>query len=107
MAITTALLIILSALSVPFVIGWRRAARSLSRGRRPAGAVAGSACHRIRDERPRHPGHRLVRMDPRAAFPIMMGSGAMMAMAGGLRFMQAGRFDGRDAALESPGCVFS
>ena len=36
-------------------------------------------------------------MDPRAAFPIMMGSGAMMAMAGGLRFMQAGRFDTRAA----------
>jgi uncharacterized membrane protein YfcA len=36
-------------------------------------------------------------MDPRAAFPIMMGSGAMMAMAGGLRFMKAGRFDGRAA----------
>ena len=32
-------------------------------------------------------------MDPRAAFPIMMSSGAMMAMAGGLRFMKAGRFD--------------
>ena len=36
-------------------------------------------------------------MDPRAAFPIMMGSGAMMAMAGGLRFMKAGRFDSRAA----------
>jgi uncharacterized membrane protein YfcA len=36
-------------------------------------------------------------MDPRAAFPIMMGSGAMMAMAGGLRFMKAGRFNGRAA----------
>ena len=36
-------------------------------------------------------------MDPRAAFPIMMGSGAMMAMAGGLRFMTAGRFDRRAA----------
>ena len=36
-------------------------------------------------------------MDPRAAFPIMMGSGAMMAMAGGLRFMKAGRFDTRAA----------
>ena len=32
-------------------------------------------------------------MDPRAAFPIMMGSGAMMAMAGGLRFLKAGRFE--------------
>jgi len=36
-------------------------------------------------------------MDPRAAFPIMMGSAAMMAMAGGLRFMKAGRFDMRAA----------
>ena len=36
-------------------------------------------------------------MDPRAAFPIMMSSGAMMAMAGGLRFMTAGRFDTRAA----------
>jgi uncharacterized membrane protein YfcA len=36
-------------------------------------------------------------MDPRAAFPIMMGAGAMMAMAGGLRFMKAGRFDTRAA----------
>ena len=36
-------------------------------------------------------------MDPRAAFPIMMGSGAMMAMAAGLRFMKAGRFDTRAA----------
>jgi uncharacterized membrane protein YfcA len=36
-------------------------------------------------------------MDPRAAFPIMMSSGAMMAMAGGLRFMSAGRFDSRAA----------
>ena len=35
----------------------------------------------------------MLGMDPRAAFPIMMGSGAMMAMAGGLRFMKAGRFD--------------
>ncbi len=46
-------------------------------------------------------------MDPRAAFPIMMGSGAMMAMAGGLRFMKAGRFDRRAAlglrsSLSSP-----
>ena len=39
----------------------------------------------------------LLGMDPRAAFPIMMGSGAMMAMAGGLRFMKAGRFDTRAA----------
>lgn len=36
-------------------------------------------------------------MDPRAAFPIMMSSGAMMAMSGGLRFMKAARFDTRAA----------
>jgi uncharacterized membrane protein YfcA len=39
----------------------------------------------------------LLGMDPRAAFPIMMSSGAMMAMVGGLRFMRAGRFDTRAA----------
>ena len=39
----------------------------------------------------------MLGMDPRAAFPIMMTSGAMMAMAGGLRFMKAGRFDTRAA----------
>jgi uncharacterized membrane protein YfcA len=39
----------------------------------------------------------LLGMDPRAAFPIMMSSGAMMAMAGGLRFMQTPRFDSRAA----------
>jgi uncharacterized membrane protein YfcA len=39
----------------------------------------------------------LLGMDPRAAFPIMMASGAMMAMAGGLRFMKAGCFDRRAA----------
>jgi uncharacterized membrane protein YfcA len=39
----------------------------------------------------------MLGMDPRAAFPIMMGSGAMMAMAGGLQFMKAGRFDRRAA----------
>ena len=39
----------------------------------------------------------LLGMDPRAAFPIMMGSGALMAMAGGFRFMKAGRFDKRAA----------
>lgn len=36
-------------------------------------------------------------MDPRAAFPIMMSSGAMMAMTGGIRFLRAGRFDTRAA----------
>jgi len=40
----------------------------------------------------------MLGMDPRAAFPIMMSSGAMMAMVGSFPFMQAGRFD-RDAAL--------
>ncbi|MEO8193233.1 MAG: sulfite exporter TauE/SafE family protein [Gemmatimonadales bacterium] len=39
----------------------------------------------------------LLGMDPRAAFPVMMGSGALMAMAGGLRFIQAARFDNRAA----------
>ncbi|MGH7560532.1 MAG: TSUP family transporter, partial [Gemmatimonadales bacterium] len=39
----------------------------------------------------------LLGMDPRAAFPIMMTSGAMMAMVGGLQFMKAGRFDSRAA----------
>jgi uncharacterized membrane protein YfcA len=39
----------------------------------------------------------ILGMDPRAAFPIMMSSGAMMAMAGGFRFMSAGRFDSRAA----------
>lgn len=40
----------------------------------------------------------LLGMDPRAAFPIMMGSGALMAMAGGFRFIRAGKFN-RKAAL--------
>ncbi|HXT68555.1 MAG TPA: sulfite exporter TauE/SafE family protein [Vicinamibacterales bacterium] len=35
----------------------------------------------------------MLGMDPRAAFPIMMSSAAMMAMVAGLRFMKAGRFD--------------
>ena len=39
----------------------------------------------------------MLGMDPRAAFPIMMTSGAMMAMVGGFRFMSAGRFDTRAA----------
>ena len=37
----------------------------------------------------------LLGMDPRAAFPIMMSSGAMMAMAGGIRFMRTAKFDTR------------
>ena len=40
----------------------------------------------------------LLGMDPRAAFPVMMGSGALMAMAGGFRFIRAAKFD-RKAAL--------
>jgi uncharacterized membrane protein YfcA len=40
----------------------------------------------------------MLGMDPRAAFPIMMSSGAMMAMAGSFEFMKAGRFD-HQAAL--------
>ena len=39
----------------------------------------------------------MLGMDPRATFPIMMGSGAMMAMVGGVQFMKAGRFDTRAA----------
>ncbi len=39
----------------------------------------------------------LIGMDPRAAFPIMMTSGAMMAMVGGMPFMKAGRFDSKAA----------
>ena len=39
----------------------------------------------------------LLGMDPLAAFPIMMTSGAMMAMVGALQFMKAGRFDSRAA----------
>jgi uncharacterized membrane protein YfcA len=39
----------------------------------------------------------LLGMDPRAAFPIMMSSGAMMAMVGSLQFMKASRFDTRAA----------
>ncbi|MEO5898174.1 MAG: TSUP family transporter [Vicinamibacterales bacterium] len=39
----------------------------------------------------------LLGMDPRAAFPIMMSSGGMMAMVGSLQFMKAGRFDTRAA----------
>ena len=39
----------------------------------------------------------LLGMDPRAAFPIMMSSGAVMGMVSGLRFMKVGRFDTRAA----------
>jgi len=36
-------------------------------------------------------------MDPRAAFPIMMGSGAFAALLGGMRFLTAGTFSLRPA----------
>jgi uncharacterized membrane protein YfcA len=36
-------------------------------------------------------------MDPRAAFPIMMGSGAFVGTLAGVRFIDAGRFDRRAA----------
>ena len=39
----------------------------------------------------------LLGMDPRAAFPIMMGSGAFVATIAGVRFLSRGRFDSRAA----------
>ena len=39
----------------------------------------------------------LLGMDPRAAFPIMMGSGAFVATIAGVRFVGAGRFHWRPA----------
>ena len=39
----------------------------------------------------------LLGVDPRAAFPIMMGSGAFVATVAGVRFIRAGRFDHRAA----------
>jgi uncharacterized membrane protein YfcA len=39
----------------------------------------------------------LIGMDPRAAFPIMMGSGAFVATIAGARFVAKGRFDHRAA----------
>jgi uncharacterized membrane protein YfcA len=39
----------------------------------------------------------LLGMDPRAAFPIMMGSGAFVAMIAGVRFVGAGRLHRRAA----------
>lgn len=39
----------------------------------------------------------LLGIDPRAAFPIMMGSGAFVATIAGVRFIGRGRFDGRAA----------
>jgi len=44
-------------------------------------------------------------MDPRAAFPIMMGSGAFAALLGGLRFLEAGRFSLRPAVGLSLGGI--
>src|SRR4029078_931015 len=41
---------------------------------------------------------RLFGIDPRAAFPIMMGSGAFVATIAGVRFVSTGRLD-RNAAL--------
>lgn len=40
----------------------------------------------------------LLGMDPRAAFPIMMGSGAFVATIAGHQFLSAGRFQPRTAA---------
>jgi uncharacterized membrane protein YfcA len=39
----------------------------------------------------------LLGMDPRAAFPIMMGSGAYMQAVSGLTFVKEGKYDGRVA----------
>lgn len=39
----------------------------------------------------------LLGMDPRAAFPVMMGSGAFVATIAGVRFVSRGRFDRRAA----------
>ena len=39
----------------------------------------------------------LLGMDPRAAFPIMMSTGGLVIMVGGLKFMETGRYDPRAA----------
>jgi len=39
----------------------------------------------------------ILGMDPRAAFPIMMGAGALVALAGGFKFMRRGRYTPRAA----------
>jgi len=39
----------------------------------------------------------LLGMDPRAAFPIMMTTGGLVIMVGGLKFMDSGRYDSRAA----------
>jgi uncharacterized membrane protein YfcA len=41
--------------------------------------------------------YSLVGVDPRAAFPIMMGSGAFVAAAAGVRFIEKGRYHARSA----------
>jgi uncharacterized membrane protein YfcA len=47
----------------------------------------------------------LLGMDPRAAFPIMMGSGACVAMIAGVRFVKAGRFQRRTALALTVGGI--
>ena len=53
----------------------------------------------------------LLGMDPTAAFPIMMGSGAFVATIAGVRFVGAGRFHWRAAlgltAAGIPGVVIA
>ena len=39
----------------------------------------------------------LLGMDPRAAFPVMMGSGAFTGIVAGIRFLNKGRYDRRAA----------
>jgi len=39
----------------------------------------------------------ILGMDPRAAFPIMMGAGALVALAGGFKFMRKARYTPRAA----------
>lgn len=41
--------------------------------------------------------YSLLGMDPRAAFPIMMGSGGFVGPAGAIRFLKSGRYDLRAA----------
>jgi uncharacterized membrane protein YfcA len=41
--------------------------------------------------------YSLLGMDPRAAFPIMMGSGGLVGPAGAIRFLKSGRYDLRAA----------
>jgi uncharacterized membrane protein YfcA len=39
----------------------------------------------------------ILGMDPRAAFPVMMGAGALVALAGGFKFMRKGKYTRRAA----------